>query len=72
MDIYQPPASDTETSRPTFIYIHTGNFLPPLYNGGITGDKIDSSAVNVCKQMAKRGYVAVSINYRLGWNPFIY
>ena len=69
MDIYSPPASDAVASRPAFIYIHTGNFLPPLYNGGITGDKGDSTAVNVCKQMAKRGYVAVSINYRLGWNP---
>lgn len=69
MDIYYPPASDTETSRATFVYIHTGNFLPPVYNGAVTGDKRDSIAVNMCKQMAKRGYVAVSINYRLGWNP---
>jgi acetyl esterase/lipase len=69
MDVYSPPASDTEVSRPAFVYIHTGNFLPPLYNGAITGDKADSAAANVCRQMAKRGYVAVSINYRLGWNP---
>lgn len=69
MDVYSPPASDVITDRPVFIYIHTGNFLPALFNGAITGDKGDSVAVNVCKQMAKRGYVAVSINYRLGWNP---
>lgn len=69
MDIYSPPASDVETSRATFVYIHTGNFLPAVYNGAVTGDKRDSAAVNICKQMAKRGYVAVSINYRLGWNP---
>lgn len=69
MDIYTPPSTDVVTDRPVFIYIHTGNFLPPLYNGSITGDKIDSCAVNVCKQMAKRGYVVASINYRLGWNP---
>jgi hypothetical protein len=69
MDVYTPPAEDELAQRPVFVYIHTGNFLPPLYNGGITGDKIDSAAVNICKQMAKRGYVAVSINYRLGWNP---
>lgn len=69
MDVYTPPADDEVTQRPVFIYIHTGNFLPPLFNGAITGDKIDSAAVNVCTQMAKRGYVAVSINYRMGWNP---
>jgi len=69
MDVYTPPASDELTSRPVFIYIHTGNFLPALFNGATTGDKIDSAAVNICRQMAKRGYVAVSMNYRLGWNP---
>ena len=69
MDVYLPPETDTETARPVFLYLHTGNFLPPLFNGGITGDKIDSAAVNICKQMAKRGYVAASVNYRLGWNP---
>jgi hypothetical protein len=69
MDIYTPPAADDVTNRPVFVYIHTGNFLPPIYNGGVTGDKGDSTSVNICKQMAKRGYVAVSINYRLGWNP---
>jgi hypothetical protein len=69
MDIYTPPSSDVITDRPVFIYIHTGNFLPALFNGAVTGDKGDSAAVNVCKQMAMRGYVAVSINYRLGWNP---
>ena len=69
MDVYTPPASDELTTRPVFIYIHTGNFLPALFNGATTGDKIDSAAVNICKQMAKRGYVAISMNYRLGWNP---
>ncbi len=43
--------------------------MPALYNGATTGDKIDSVGVNICKQMAKRGYVAVNMNYRLGWNP---
>lgn len=69
MDIYSPPVEDTETERPMVIYLHTGNFLPPLYNGSPLGDKRDSCAVNMCEQFAKRGYVAASINYRLGWNP---
>ena len=69
MDIYTPPASDDVTNRPVFINVHTGNFLPALFNGATTGDKIDSVGVNICKQMAKRGYVAANINYRLGWNP---
>lgn len=69
MDVYTPPASDEVTNRPVFINVHTGNFLPALFNGATTGDKIDSVGVNICKQMAKRGYVAVNVNYRLGWNP---
>lgn len=69
MDIYTPPGEDDVENRPLIIFIHTGNFLPPLFNGGITGDKIDSAGVNLCKQWARRGFVAASINYRLGWNP---
>ena len=69
MDIYTPPVEDEVTQRPVFVNVHTGNFLPALFNGATTGDKIDSVGVNICRQMAKRGYVAVNINYRLGWNP---
>jgi hypothetical protein len=70
MDVYQPhPYIDCETARPVFIYVHTGNLLPPPINGSPTGTKMDSSAVETCKQMAKRGYVAVDMDYRLGWNP---
>jgi len=69
MDIYTPPAEDDVSDRPLIIFIHTGNFLPPLFNGGITGDKIDSAGVNLCRQWARRGFVAASINYRLGWFP---
>jgi len=70
MDIRQPDqTADPVEARPAIIYVHTGNFLPPLINGGITGSKIDSAAVNLCKQWAKRGFVSVSASYRLGWNP---
>ena len=68
MDVYTP-VGDTATNRPLAIYIHTGNFLPPGLNGGINGSKNDSSAIVMCEKLAKRGFVAVAANYRLGWNP---
>lgn len=70
MDIYEPDQSkDFETERPVMVYIHTGNFLPPPFNGQPTGRKEDWTGVELCKQWAKRGFVAVSIAYRGGWNP---
>jgi len=70
MDIYMPSTSvDTLAERPVVVYVHTGNFLPPLVNGSYGGSKEDSSAVELCKQWAKRGFVAIAPNYRLGWNP---
>jgi hypothetical protein len=68
MDVYTPD-NDTETSRPAVLVFHTGNFLPPVTNAQIAGQKIDSSAVEICTQLARRGYVACSVDYRLGWNP---
>lgn len=70
MDVYQPDqAIDTETARPLVVYLHTGNALPPPINGSPNGRRTDSTAVEVCKRLARRGYVAVSMSYRLGWNP---
>ncbi|MCB0791728.1 MAG: T9SS type A sorting domain-containing protein [Flavobacteriales bacterium] len=70
MDVYQPDQGiDTETARPVVLYLHTGNALPPPTNGSPTGLRTDSCAVEICKQMARRGYVAISMDYRLGWNP---
>ena len=69
MDVYTPPASDENTSRPVIIYLHTGNFLPQGINGSPTGSKRDSAVVNMCKQWARSGYVVAALNYRLGWNP---
>ncbi len=68
MDIYQP-TGDTETDRPLMLIFHTGNFLPPVLNGQISGQKVDSSAVEICTQLARRGFVAASVEYRDGWNP---
>ena len=66
MDVYEPQG-DSETSRPLVIYLHTGSFLPILNNNKPTGVKTDSAAIEMCKRFAKRGYVAASIDYRLGW-----
>ena len=63
------PAGDTETARPLVIFAHSGNFLPHPENGAISGTITDSTVVEICTRLAKMGYVAASIDYRLGWNP---
>lgn len=68
MDVYEP-TGDTETERPVVIVAHTGQYLPVPLNGAAYGEKIDSSVVNLCKSLAKRGFVAIAYTYRLGWNP---
>lgn len=68
MDVYTP-AGDNETMRPVVLYFHTGNFLPYPNNGGVGGVKTDSAAVEICSRLARMGYVAISCDYRLGWNP---
>ena len=70
MDIYEPNQDDDLfDSRPVIVYVHTGNFLPPPINGSPNGTKTDSAAVELCRQWARRGYVAISVDYRLGWRP---
>lgn len=59
LDLYMPE-NDTETNRPLVIGVHGGAF--------ITGDKEAANWPEVCKALAKRGYVAASVNYRLGRN----
>lgn len=65
MDIYLADG-DTETNRPVVIYMHGGSFYG--------GDKNLTDCVDFCTSMAKRGYVAISANYRLNQNPinFVY
>ena len=58
MDIYQP-AGDTVKRRPLIIFAHQGGFL--------TGSKTDPYMVAICTRMARLGYVAASIDYRLGF-----
>ncbi|MGB2694950.1 MAG: alpha/beta hydrolase [Dehalococcoidia bacterium] len=56
LDVYQP-AGDTATDRPVVIFAHGGGFTG--------GSKTSPDAVNYATQMAKRGFVSASINYRL-------
>jgi len=66
-DIYEPdPAVDTATDRPVIIYFHTGSFLPKGLVSPM-GEKTDSAAVEICRRFAKKGYVAISATYRVGW-----
>ena len=66
MDVYMPEG-DTEDMRPLIILTHAGSFLPKHVNTLPFGNKNDSSLVEMCIQFAKRGWVAVAMNYRLGW-----
>ena len=67
-DIYEP-TGDTIVNRPVIILVHTGSFLPPIVNGQPTGAKTDLSIAEQCKRWAKKGYVVIAMDNRLGWNP---
>ncbi len=68
MDIYTPPETDDISERPVIIYVHTGTFLPQYFNNQVTGGKKDSSIVEICSRLVRMGYVAISMDYRLGWS----
>ena len=57
LDLYKPPATDTQTMRPALVWVHGGGFS--------SGDKTNVVSVDVANTFAKKGYVVVSINYRL-------
>jgi len=56
LDLYQP-RGDTDGSRPAIVVVHGGGFV-----GGSRGA---SQMVQLGADLARRGYVAVSIDYRL-------
>ncbi|MEZ5047690.1 MAG: carboxylesterase family protein [Chitinophagaceae bacterium] len=59
MDIYYPQQSiDPLAQRPLVILVHGGGFT--------AGDKTDFTSY--AEQLARRGYVAATLDYRLGWN----
>lgn len=55
LDIYEP-SGDTATRRPVFVFLFGGGF--------VAGDR-EHEPRAYCEQMARRGYVAVAIDYRL-------
>ena len=59
MDIYEPEG-DTLQARPLILFFHSGAFF--------SGDNELDDMVDLSITSAKRGYVAASINYRLGLN----
>ena len=68
MDIYAPMGDDLE-QRPVVILAHAGDFLPPIVNTSPYGTKNDFAVTETCKKLAKRGFVAISMEYRIGFNP---
>jgi acetyl esterase/lipase len=56
LDMFRP-TGDTQTSRPAIVLIHGGGFSG--------GDSKNGAMVKMANAFAQRGYVAVSINYRL-------
>ncbi len=68
VEIYQPEG-DTEEDRPLMIIQPTGNFLPWPVSGSPSGTMRDSTTVEWAIRLAKLGYVAAIMDYRIGWNP---
>ncbi|WP_159520014.1 alpha/beta hydrolase [Sunxiuqinia indica] len=56
LDIYTP-AFDSELERPVIIYVHGGGFSGGTRNG--------KNTIAFCKRIAERGFVVVSMSYRL-------
>jgi len=58
LDLYLPPQQDTFLKRPLMIFVHGGGFRNNTKVGTFNG--------LICTGLAQRGYVATSIDYRLG------
>lgn len=58
LDVFLPHGADTLAHRPLVIFIHGGGFQSNTKNGAFSS--------RLCATFAKRGYVAASIDYRLG------
>lgn len=61
MDVYRPDVNDS-SPRPLLMLIHGGAFF--------NGYKRDSGYVEWGNYFASRGYIVVSIDYRIGFEPF--
>ncbi|KUG08239.1 alpha/beta hydrolase [Solirubrum puertoriconensis] len=60
LNLYEP-AGDTVRRRPLIVFAHEGAFL--------TGNCDDAFMNAICTRMAQLGYVAASIDYRVGFFP---
>lgn len=60
-DVYEP-AGDTVRRRPLVVLAHEGGFL--------TGTREDAVMTELCTRLARLGYVAATIDYRLYFFPF--
>ena len=58
LDLYLPADAAPGQKRPALVWIHGG--------GWTGGTKAENRAKNICRTVAEAGYVAVSIDYRLG------
>ncbi|MGO4537396.1 prolyl oligopeptidase family serine peptidase [Paenibacillus sp. 2TAB19] len=61
LDVYEP-TNDNNNRRPVFIFIHGGGYKE--------GSKSDAATIS--NELAKRGYVVVSMDYRLKKDPFVH
>lgn len=57
LDLYEPDGNTSPRLRPGFVAVHGG--------GLVGGDKRTENMVELCRELAARGYVGISINYRL-------
>ena len=61
LDIYLP-SGDTSATRPLLLMMHGGAYW--------IGNKAEKGQVAWCRHFASLGYVAASVNYRLGFRPY--
>ena len=69
MDVYTPTGDTSRNLRPVAVMFHTGNFLPQYFNGGPYGNRKDSVNVEMLSRFVRKGFVGISADYRLGWQP---
>ncbi len=64
LELCQPQGAGVPTPRPAVILIHGGGFTG--------GSRFNARMLEMCERMARRGYTAVSIDYRLqGDDPVV-
>lgn len=64
LDIYKP-LNNTDIARPVYLHVHGGSWLE-------ISNKDAAEDITVCMEMAKKGYVAVNVEYRRGYHRLNY